>query len=102
MQGSGKTFTMIKTAELLFKAPEAEKPTILLLIDHNELEDQMVRNLESLGVQNVVKAENIKDLQRLLKNDYRGIIVSMMHKFRDISDGCHPQCYLDRIYRHSR
>jgi type I restriction enzyme, R subunit len=38
-QGSGKTFTMIKTAELLFKAPEAEKPTILLLIDRNELED---------------------------------------------------------------
>jgi type I restriction enzyme R subunit len=83
-QGSGKTFTMIKTAELLFKAPEAEKPTILLLIDRNELEDQMVRNLKSLGVKNVVKAENIKDLQRLLKNDYRGIIVSMMHKFRDM------------------
>jgi type I restriction enzyme R subunit len=83
-QGSGKTFTMIKIAELLFKAPEAEKPTILLLIDRNELEDQMVRNLESLGVKNVVQAEHIRDLQRLLKNDYRGIIVSMMHKFRDM------------------
>ncbi len=83
-QGSGKTFTMIKIAELLFKAPEAEKPTILLLIDRNELEDQMARNLESLGVKNVIKAENIKDLQKLLKNDYRGIIVSMMHKFMDM------------------
>lgn len=83
-QGSGKTFTMIKIAELLFKAPEAEKPTILLLIDRNELEDQMVRNLESLGIKNVVQAEYIRDLQKLLKNDYRGIIVSMMHKFRDM------------------
>ncbi len=83
-QGSGKTFTMIKIAELLFKAPEAEKPTILLLIDRNELEDQMVKNLESLGVKNVVQAEFIRDLQKLLKNDYRGIIVSMMHKFRDM------------------
>ncbi len=83
-QGSGKTFTMIKIAELLFKAPEAEKPTILLLIDRNELEDQMARNLESLGVKNVVQAESIRDLQRLLKNDYRGIIVSMMHKFKDM------------------
>ena len=83
-QGSGKTFTMIKIAELLFKAPEAEKPTILLLIDRNELEDQMARNLESLGVKNVVQADSIRDLQRLLKNDYRGIIVSMMHKFRDM------------------
>ncbi|PWB51300.1 MAG: restriction endonuclease subunit R [Candidatus Methanoperedenaceae archaeon] len=83
-QGSGKTFTMIKIAELLFKAPEAEKPTILLLIDRNELEGQMLDNLKSVGINNVVQAEYIRDLQKLLKNDYRGIIVSMMHKFRDM------------------
>jgi len=29
-QGSGKTFTMIKASELLFKAPESDKPTILI------------------------------------------------------------------------
>lgn len=83
-QGSGKTYTMIKTAELLFKAPQAEKPTILLIIDRNELEDQMLKNLGSIGVNNVEQAESIQDLQRLLKNDYRGIIVSMVHKFRDM------------------
>ena len=83
-QGSGKTYTMIKAAELLFKAPESEKPTILLMIDRNELEDQMLKNLSSVGVINVVQAEHIKDLQKLLKNDYRGIIVSMIHKFRDM------------------
>ena len=44
-QGSGKTFTMIKTAERLFRAPEADKPTVLLMIDRNELEDQMLKNL---------------------------------------------------------
>lgn len=38
-QGSGKTFTMLKAAELLFRTPESNKPTILLLIDRNELED---------------------------------------------------------------
>jgi type I restriction enzyme R subunit len=81
-QGSGKTYTMIKTAELLFKAPQAEKPTILLLIDRNELEDQMLKNLNSVGLNNVVQAESIQDLQQLLKKDYRGIIVSMLHKFR--------------------
>ena len=41
---------MIKAAELLFKAPEADKPTVLVLIDRNELEDQMLRNLASLGL----------------------------------------------------
>jgi type I restriction enzyme R subunit len=83
-QGSGKTYTMIKTAELLFKAPQAEKPTILLMIDRNELEDQMLKNLSSIGVNNVEQAESIHDLQKLLKKDYRGIIVSMVHKFRDM------------------
>ncbi len=83
-QGSGKTYTMIKAAELLFKAPRAEKPTILLMIDRNELEDQMLKNLNSVGVNNVEQAESINDLQKLLKNDYRGIIVSMVHKFRDM------------------
>lgn len=83
-QGSGKTYTMIKTAELLFKAPRAEKPTILLLIDRNELEDQMLKNLKSVGINNVEQAKSIHDLQRLLKSDYRGIIVSMLHKFRDM------------------
>ncbi len=83
-QGSGKTYTMIKTAELLFKAPQAEKPTILLMIDRNELEDQMLKNLTSIGVNNVEQAESIQDLQKLLKKEYRGIIVSMVHKFRDM------------------
>jgi type I restriction enzyme R subunit len=83
-QGSGKTYTMIKTAELLFKAPQAGKPTILLMIDRNELEDQMLKNLQSLGINNVEQAESIQDLQNLLKRDYRGIIVSMVHKFRDM------------------
>ncbi len=83
-QGSGKTYTMIKAAELLFKAPRANKPTILLMIDRNELEDQMVKNLASIGLNNVAHAHSIAELQRLLRSDYRGIVVSMIHKFRDM------------------
>nr|MBC8525198.1 HsdR family type I site-specific deoxyribonuclease [Chlorobium phaeobacteroides] len=83
-QGSGKTFTMIKAAERLFRAPEAEKPTILLMIDRNELEDQMLKNLAALGLGNLEHASSIARLNKLLKYDYRGIIVTMIHKFRDM------------------
>jgi len=83
-QGSGKTYTMIKAAEMLFKAPRLEKPTILLIIDRNELEDQMLRNLKSLGINNVEHAWRITRLNELLKTDYRGIIVTMIHKFREM------------------
>ncbi|MCR9279335.1 MAG: HsdR family type I site-specific deoxyribonuclease [Pseudomonadaceae bacterium] len=83
-QGSGKTFTMIKAAERLFRAPEADKPTVLLMIDRNELEDQMLKNLAALGLGNLEHASSIKRLNQLLKDDYRGIIVTMIHKFRDM------------------
>lgn len=83
-QGSGKTFTMIKAAELLFKAPTADKPTVLLMIDRNELEDQMLKNLAALGLGNVEHAESISKLNKLLRDDYRGIVVCMVHKFRDM------------------
>ena len=83
-QGSGKTFTMIKAAERLFRAPEADKPTVLLMIDRNELEDQMLKNLAALGLGNLEHADSIERLNQLLKDDYRGIIVTMIHKFRDM------------------
>jgi type I restriction enzyme R subunit len=84
-QGSGKTYTMIKSAELLFKANEAQKPTILLMIDRNELEDQMRKNLASVCLGNVAHANCIVELNRLLgEDDYRGVIVTMIHKFRDM------------------
>ena len=83
-QGSGKTFTMIKAAERLFRAKEADKPTVLLMIDRNELEDQMLKNLAALGLGNLEHANSIARLNQLLKDDYRGIIVTMIHKFRDM------------------
>ncbi|GBE53446.1 type-1 restriction enzyme R protein [bacterium BMS3Bbin14] len=83
-QGSGKTFTMIKAAEMLFRHPKADKPTVLLMIDRNELEDQMLKNLAALGLGNLEHAGRISRLNKLLRDDYRGIIVTMIHKFRDM------------------
>jgi type I restriction enzyme R subunit len=83
-QGSGKTFTMIKAAERLFRSPAADKPTVLLMIDRNELEDQMLKNLAALGLGNLEHASSIARLNQLLRDDYRGIIVTMIHKFRDM------------------
>jgi type I restriction enzyme R subunit len=102
-QGSGKTFTMIKAAEMLFKAPTSEKPTILLMIDRNELEDQMLKNLAALGLNNVEHADRIRTLVKLLKNDYRGIIVTTIHKFRDmpekINERSNIYVFIDEAHR---
>ncbi len=54
------------------------------MIDRNELEDQMLKNLTALGIGNLEHAGSIRRLNELLKSDYRGIIVTMIHEFRDM------------------
>lgn len=83
-QGSGKTFTMIVSAERLIKQPEFEKPTVVMLVDRNELESQLFLNLEAYGFESYEMADSKTHLQELLKSDYRGLIVSMIHKFEGI------------------
>jgi type I restriction enzyme, R subunit len=80
-QGSGKTFTMITAAEQLIHQPELEKPTVLMLVDRNELETQLFQNLAAYGFGGLVVAERKTHLRDLLKSGHRGLIVTMIHKF---------------------
>ena len=66
------------------RAPEGEKPTVLVLIDRNELEEQIFENLAAYGIGTVQVARSKQRAADMLASDYRGIIVSMIHKFDDM------------------
>lgn len=84
-QGSGKTLTMITIASrLLRETTGREKPTVLMLVDRNELESQLFSNISAYGISSARVANSKRDLQDLLSSDYRGLIVSMIHKFEGI------------------
>lgn len=83
-QGSGKTLTMMTVAHQLLTRSEFEKPTVLMLVDRNELESQLFGNLQAYGITEVALADSKRELQRLLGSGYRGLILSMIHKFDDI------------------
>lgn len=85
-QGSGKTYTMIVAAKMLIEDPLFENPTVLMLVDRNELEAQLFSNLEAVGVGHVEVAKSKRHLRQLLQEDRRGLIVSMIHKFDDIPE----------------
>jgi len=85
-QGSGKTYTMITVAKRLIEDPFFENPTVLMLVDRNELEAQLFGNLEAVGFGQVEVAGSKANLRKLLRNDQRGLIVSMIHKFDDIPE----------------
>ena len=80
-QGSGKTYTMIVAAEKILKNPLFNNPTVIMLVDRNELESQLFGNLSSCGIEHVEVARSKKHLRELLAEGRRGLIVSMIHKF---------------------
>ena len=84
-QGSGKTLTMITIAsQLLRRGGETEKPTVLMLVDRNELESQLFKNITAYGITTPKVAESKRDLRSILASDFRGLVVSTIHKFDDI------------------
>ncbi len=83
-QGSGKTFTMITLAKRLIEDPAFQNPTVLMLVDRNELEEQLFRNLSEAGFENMLVSRSKQHLRDLLREDRRGLIVSMIHKFDDV------------------
>ncbi len=81
-QGSGKTYTMITVAKLLLEdSATFGNPTVLMIVDRNELQQQLFQNLESVGFSHVEVARSKRHLRELLARDTRGLIVSMIHKF---------------------
>lgn len=84
-QGSGKTYTMISIAKRLIEDPVFENPTVLMIVDRNELQQQLFANLgATLGLGQIEVARNKNHLRELLRSDTRGLIVSMIHKFDDV------------------
>ena len=90
-QGSGKTLTMIVAAYQLRRLPVMKNPTLLIVVDRRELETQMVQNLEAFGFPAVVRAQSKYHLQKLLASDYRGLIVTTIHKFDRIPEEINPR-----------
>ncbi len=83
-QGSGKTLTMLTIATRLLAGAAGEKPLVLMLVDRNELEGQLFQNITAAGVGAVRVAQTKADLRDILASDYRGLVISMIHKFDDI------------------
>jgi len=85
-QGAGKTYTMIVAAKVILENPLFENPTVVMLVDRNELESQLFGNLRAVGFEideNRI-AKSKKHLKELLQGDTRGLIVTMIHKFDKI------------------
>ncbi len=95
-QGSGKTFTLLTAARLMLQdGARFAGATVILIVDRMELEGQLKGWVERLlgemqGADLAIRRANTRaELQDLLDGDFRGLIVSMIHKFDEIrKDSC--------------
>jgi type I restriction enzyme R subunit len=82
-QGSGKTYTMAFSAWKLFHCPEAEKPSIFVMVDRRDLEEQIEKDFSFIEVP-IEKVRSIKELIEILKwgrEGKRGIFLVTIEKF---------------------
>ncbi|AOK57891.1 deoxyribonuclease HsdR [Burkholderia ubonensis] len=101
-QGSGKTFTLLTAARLIVEnKTRFGNATVILVADRTELEGQLKGWVERLlgEMQKediaVTRAKNKAELQSLLDADFRGLIISMIHKFEAIRK---DSCLRDNVY----
>jgi type I restriction enzyme R subunit len=83
-QGSGKSLSMVFYSGKLITSPEMRNPTIVVITDRNDLDDQLFDTFASsvqLLRQEPVQAENREHLKELLKVASGGIVFTTIQKF---------------------
>jgi type I restriction enzyme R subunit len=83
-QGSGKSLTMAFYAGRIVREPAMENPTLVVLTDRNDLDDQLFGTFSrchELLRQPPVQAEDRGHLRRLLSVEAGGVVFTTIHKF---------------------
>lgn len=84
-QGSGKSLLMLFAAQKMRKQSELNNPTVLIVVDRTDLDTQLTATFNTAEVPNMITTDSIRELHKLLEQDTRKIIITMIHKFRDAS-----------------
>lgn len=89
-QGSGKSLSMVFYTGLIVSTPEFENPTVVVLTDRNDLDNQLFGTFcassKLLLRQTPRQAESREHLKELLKVKAGGIVFTTIQKFEEGSD----------------
>src|SRR5208283_4827891 len=83
-QGSGKSLSMVFFSGKLITAPEMKNPTIVVITDRNDLDEQLFDTFADsaqLLRQKPVQADSRENLKELLKVASGGIVFTTIQKF---------------------
>ncbi len=107
--GCGKSYTMLFLARLLMKSKHFDSPTIVLITDRTDLDDQLAQDYflkakKFLGDDNIQSVESRSDLRDALKDKASGgVFLTTIHKFTEdikkLSDRNNIICISDEAHR---
>jgi type I restriction enzyme R subunit len=83
-QGSGKSLLMLFAAQKLRLDPALKNPTVLIVVDRLDLDTQISATFNAADVPNTVPAATREELQRLLAQDMRKIIITTIFRFAEV------------------
>lgn len=83
-QGSGKSLTMFFTAWKLRFDKSLKNPKVFVLVDRIDLDNQIYDSFINAGGKNVIRVTSMRDLEKKITNDERGIFISTIEKFNEL------------------
>jgi type I restriction enzyme R subunit len=98
-QGSGKSLTMAFYAGRVVLQPEMKNPTVVVITDRNDLDDQLFGTFarcHELLRQQPVQAQNRANLRELLKTASGGVVFTTIQKFFPIKGDDEGKLLSDR------
>lgn len=106
--GCGKSFTMLFLTRLLMKSEYFGSPTIILITDRTDLDDQLAGQFTNakqyIGDNNIVSVESRDDLRKQLQGrESGGVFLTTIHKFTEdtelLTDRENVICISDEAHR---
>lgn len=85
-QGSGKSLLMVFAAQKLRLHPQLGNPTVLIVVDRIDLDTQITATFNAADVPNLVQVATRQELQTLLAQDVRKVLITTIHKFAEADD----------------
>lgn len=83
-QGSGKSWLMVFAAQKLRKQNELKAPTVVIVDDRIDLEDQITGDFTRAEIPNIESAKDKESLELFFKQDQRKILITTIFKFGDV------------------
>src|SRR3989338_4289026 len=88
-QGSGKSLSILWLAVKLRRSPQLENPTIVIVTDRVDLDNQIIGTFERCGFPNQAQADSVKDLTDLLRAGNGQTIMTTIQKFQELNTDEH-------------